>query len=118
MAKTAYSPAGSPTRTPRSTEYDLFAQITRRLAKAAKTPKDVPALASALHDNRSLWIELAADAAGEGNGLPVQLRAGILGLAEFTRQHTSAVLASRGDAAVLIEVNTAVMRGLHGEGKE
>jgi len=114
LAKTAYStPAQASLRAPRSVEYDLFAQVTARLKSAAEGgTANFPALASALHDNRKLWTAMAADVAQDGNGLPDTLRARILYLSEFTRLHTSKVLASSDTVDVLIEVNTAIMRGL------
>lgn len=113
MAKTAYSNPGQPTRTSRGTEYELFARITHRLKAAAALDRaQFPALARALQDNRELWAALAVDVAGPGNALPPQLRAQIIYLYEFTMQHTSKVLNGTASADVLIDINTAVMRGL------
>ena len=117
MAKTAYSAPGQPTRTARGTEYELFARITHRL-KAAATLGEAgfSSLARALHDNRRLWTTLAADVADPGNQLPAPLRARLFYLAEFTTQHTRKVLAGDADAAVLVDINTSIMRGLRQEG--
>jgi flagellar biosynthesis activator protein FlaF len=120
MAKTAYARAAAQTRTPRTLEYELLARITHRI-KAESARQDAPdaplaPLAAALHDNRSLWTVLASDVAEPGNGLPQTLRARLFYLAEFTRRHTSAVLAGKANADILIDINTAVMRGLRGEG--
>lgn len=117
MAKTAYSAPGQPTRTARGTEYELFARITHRL-KAASSLGDVgfSTLARALHDNRQLWTTLAADVADPDNQLPPPLRARIFYLSEFTAQHTRKVLAGSADPEVLIDINTAIMRGLRQDG--
>ena len=113
LAKTAYSNPGQPTRTPRGTEYEVFARITHRLKAAAALDKtQFPSLVRALHENRELWTMLAADVAGPGNGLPPQLRAQIIYLYEFTMQHTSKVIGGTATPEVLIDINTAVMRGL------
>lgn len=113
LAKTAYSNPGQPTRTPRGTEYEVFARITHRLKAAAALDKtQFPSLVRALHENRELWTMLAADVASSGNGLPPQLRAQIIYLYEFTMQHTSKVIGGTATADVLIDINTAVMRGL------
>ena len=113
LAKTAYSNPGQPTRTPRTTEYELFARVTHRLKAAAALDKtQFPSFARALHDNRQLWTVLVTDVADAANGLPPQLRAQIIYLYEFTMQHTSKVLAGTATADVLIDINTAVMRGL------
>ncbi|MHC0051958.1 flagellar biosynthesis regulator FlaF [Actibacterium sp. D379-3] len=119
MAKTAYSaPQQAALRTPRSIEYGVFAQITARLkaAQSAGNP-GFPAFAAALHDNRKLWTALAADVAEPGNALPEALRARLFYLARFTQEHTSKILGGQEQADVLIEINTAVMRGLGQSGK-
>ncbi|MDH3264316.1 MAG: flagellar biosynthesis regulator FlaF [Paracoccaceae bacterium] len=113
LARTAYATPGTPVRSGRSTEYDLFARITRRLREAtAGTGKASPPLVQALHDNQSLWTTLAVDVADDGNGLPRELRARLFYLAEFTREHTRRVLKGEASAGVLVDINTAVMRGL------
>lgn len=116
MAKTAYAVPGGPTRTERATEYALFARITRNIRESMDDPARFPALAEALHENRRLWSVLAADVADNGNRLPAALRARLFYLAEFTAHHTSEVLARRQTAETLVEINTAVMRGLRQEG--
>ncbi|MBK5946555.1 flagellar biosynthesis regulator FlhF [Rhodobacter veldkampii DSM 11550] len=117
LAKTAYSAPGQPTRTNRSTEYELFARITRRLVAAqSATVSDIQVLANALHENRQLWTTLAIDVADPENRLPQDLRARIFFLAEFTSRHTSKILSGYADSTVLIEINTAIMRGLRQDG--
>lgn len=117
MARTAYGGAAAPTRTTRATEYEAFARITARLkATAAAGRAGFGALAEALHENRRLWTILAADVAEADNGLAQPLRAQIFYLAEFTLQHTPKVLAGKAAPDVLVEINSAVMRGLRAEG--
>ncbi len=113
LAQTAYANSAAPTRTRQSTEYDAFARITRRMKDAAaKGRPGFNALAAALHENRRLWTLLAGDVADSANSLPQTLRAQIFYLAEFTLQHSSKVLDGSADSDVLIEINTAIMRGL------
>lgn len=113
QAQHAYGANAHPVRTPRGTEYDALARVTSRLKSAAAGhPVEMRDLAAAIHDNRRLWTLLAADVAGPDNRLPEQTRARILSLAEFTRQHSGRVLAAQAGVAPLIEINTAVMRGL------
>lgn len=116
LAKTAYSTPGIPTRTDRATEYALFADITRQLNDAASDRSKFPALATALHENRRMWTTLAADVADRDNALPQALRAQLFYLAEFTAQHSAKVLSGQASAAVLVDINTAVMRGLRQRG--
>jgi flagellar protein FlaF len=114
----AYASPGTPARTLRGIEYDIFGRVTRRLkAVQALGGKDFPALAGALHDNRQLWSSLAADVAEPGNRLPGPLRAQLFYLYEFTDQHSAKVLDGKASLDVLIDINTAVMRGLRSEGQ-
>lgn len=116
MAKTAYSGRQAPLRTSRGIEYDLFARNTHRLRQAhAEGSTGFPRLAQALHENRQMWTLLACDVAGSDNGLPAPLRAQIFYLAEFTEQHSVKVLSGKATAEALIEINTAIMRGLRKE---
>lgn len=117
-ARTAYAqPAAAPMRTPRDAEYDVIARITRRLHGAnARRQTDYPAFIAALCDNEILWSTLAADVAGTGNGLPPALRARLFYLYRFTAEHSRRIRDGNGSAEVLVDINTAVLRGLRGDG--
>jgi len=113
MAKTAYTASQRTVRTPRGIEYQAFARITHLMkSSAGKGRTGFAQLAQAVHENRRLWTLLAADVAERENSLPKDLRARIFYLAEFTNQHTSKVLLDPAEVDVLVEINTAVMRGL------
>lgn len=115
QAQRAYSATAAPTRTARGVEYEAMARVTHRLRGAARNGgSGFGALAAALHDNRRLWCLFAADVAQSANLLPADLRARIFYLAEFTQQHSRKVLAGEGGVDPLLEINTAVMRGLRG----
>lgn len=117
QAQSAYQSTQTPIRTERSTEYEAIARITRRLADTARQGHaGFSSLADALHENRRLWTTLAAAVADNENALPQDLRARLFYLAEFTETHSRKVLRGQGSVAPLIEVNTAVMRGLKTEG--
>ena len=55
------------------------------------------------------------DVAEPTNLLPQPLRAQIFYLAEFTMHHSAKVLKGDASVAPLIDINTAVMRGLRGD---
>lgn len=111
----AYARPDAPVRAARTIEYDLFARVTRQLSTAiAARERDFAGLVRALHDNARLWRTIAADVAGSGNGLPQELRARLFYLYEFTEAHSRKVADGNAEAKVLIEINTAVMRGLRG----
>lgn len=113
QARKAYAPAQTHLRTPKSIEYQAFSDIIGRL-KAASTNENAAfsELVAALHDNRTLWTVLAADVADADNGMPKQLRAQIFYLAEFTQIHSTKVLRGEADVDALIDINTAILRGL------
>jgi flagellar protein FlaF len=113
MAQAAYTSAAAPLKTTRSSEYDAFAKITHKLRTASERKKIAfPEFVEALYENGKLWRLLVVDLASPNNELPDELKARLISLAEFIRKHTSAVLASQADEAALVEINTAVMRGL------
>ena len=112
-----YALPDAPTRSLRSVEYDLLAQITRRLRSAwANRAEDFPSLVRAVTENQQLWSTLAADVALPGNTLPAALRARLFYLYQFTVHHSRSVLDNKGNVEVLADINTAVMRGLRGDG--
>ena len=115
MAHRLYAQPPQDLQSPRNVEYALLGRVTQRLCAAwDRREEDFVALARAVSDNDRLWMALAADVAVSSNGLPAPLRAGVLYLARFSEIHGRKVLDGTGDITVLIDVNTAVMRGLRG----
>jgi flagellar biosynthesis activator protein FlaF len=118
-ARTGYAQAKTPIRTDRGTEYAVFAQATRRLSAVDEADKSqFPALAEAIVGNQQLWSALAEDLIDEANQLPLPLRGQLLSLSEFVRRHSMQVLAGRASVAPLVDINTAIMKGLRGEVEE
>lgn len=116
-AQDAYRRQSLVLRTDRGIEYDAFAWITHRLQTTASLgPNDFGVLVSALHDNRRLWTILVTDVADRNNPLPPEVKARIVYLAEFTRLHSTKVLRGAGSVDVLVEINSAIMRGLRESG--
>jgi flagellar biosynthesis activator protein FlaF len=112
----SYAQREAPTRSLRSIEYDLLAQVTQHLRSAwANRASDFPDLVRAVTDNTQLWSTLASDVALPGNGLPAALRARLFYLYEFTARHSRAVLEDKASVEVLADINMAVMRGLRGD---
>lgn len=117
QAQQAYAPTQVAVRTDRSVEAQLISQVTARLRKAyGDQTTDFPGFISALHENRRMWTALAADVADSANRLPKELRAQIFYLAEFTDHHSQLVMRGQADVTALVDVNTAVLRGLNGQG--
>jgi flagellar biosynthesis activator protein FlaF len=118
-ARTGYAQASTPIRTARGTEYALFAKTTGRLTAVDETDKrQFSILAEAVVANQRLWGVLAEDLMQDNNQLPLPLRGQLLSLAEFVRRHSMEVLAGRASIVALVDVNTAIMRGLRGEVEE
>ena len=112
MAQMAYAQAVTPIRTDRGTEFELFVRITRALRNASTARVDFKQLSQAILENRRLWNTLAADLAEPDNPYPDELKGMILNLANFTELHSSKVLAGKATTETLVEINTAMMRGL------
>lgn len=119
-AVAAYGDVSTSTKTPRQIEYQAFARITKALTPNETAEDDTPGarshsftrMAEALHENLKLWSIVQGDVASDRNALPDQLRANLFYLGEFTREHTRKVLRGEADPSALVEINTAVMRGL------
>lgn len=113
QAQHAYAPKTSAMRTGRSAEHQLFSEVTARLRRSAdRLPSDFAQFAEAVHANRAVWTHLAAQVADDDNALSEDLRARIFYLAEFTAFHSRKVLKGEADVTPLIEINSAMMRGL------
>ncbi len=119
LAKMAYSNTAKTVRHDRDFEYDAFIKVTRELSLSAKNKEnDHPRYIKALSENRRLWTVLARDVSGDANQLPKQLRAQIVYLFKFTLIHTSKIVNKMADETALIEINTAIMRGLNSGGEK
>ena len=115
-AHRTYARADAPMRSSRSIEYDILARTTKALSLAAQRKhQDFAGLVAALHDNQCLWSTFAADVADDDNGLPQALRARLFYLFQFTVAHSRNILDGNGSVDVLVDINTAVMRGLRGD---
>ncbi|WP_151718863.1 flagellar biosynthesis regulator FlaF [Gemmobacter serpentinus] len=118
FAQAAYGRLETPLRSARQIEYDLLARVTQRLTRAAQDKdRNFTGFITALHENTRLWRAFALDVAQAENALPDGLRARIVYLFRFTEQHGRKVMQGHGSVDILIEINTAIMRGLRGEGE-
>lgn len=115
LTQNAYGDVTRAIGTPRNLEYQVFSQVTGQLNRASRSGRPFAELAQALQENLRLWTVIAIDVTDSGNGLPLALRAQLGDLAKFTNTHTQKVLHNEAEVGVLIEINTAVMRGLRGQ---
>lgn len=116
LAATYYGNPSTALKTARSAEYDVIARVTSRIKQEIDGgAMSFPNLAMALDDNRRLWTEFAVDLASPENHLPISLKVQLLNLAQFIITHTGAIMDGQGSADVLVDINTAIMRGLSGK---
>ena len=115
-ARNAYAPNRSPVRTERAAEVELFRQTNALLKAATTPPQSMPKLVDALHQNRKVWTHMAGEVADSDNALPSELRASLLYLYKFVASHTAQILRGAAEVGPLIDINTAIIRGLKGEG--
>lgn len=115
LAQAGYGRASQPVKTPRASEYEAVARITRELQRANSTRQtDFPTFVTAVQANRRLWSAFALDLASEENALPLSLRAQLLSLASFTFKTSAQAIADTSSVQPLIDINLSVMRGLKG----
>ncbi|MEM6943361.1 MAG: flagellar biosynthesis regulator FlaF [Pseudomonadota bacterium] len=111
----AYGQASRALGTPRSIEYQVFSRVTGRLRAAMAPDAPFPDLAAALWENQRLWTALMGDLARADNELPEALRGQLVSLGVFVLSHSRRVMTREAAPQPLLEINTAVMRGLRGE---
>ncbi|MEO0428851.1 MAG: flagellar biosynthesis regulator FlaF [Pseudomonadota bacterium] len=107
-----YGQASRALGTPRSIEYQVFAQVNGRLSAASGPEGTFPQLADALWENQRLWTALITDLAQTENALPEALRGQLISLGAFVMNHTRRVVAREAEVGPLVDINAAVMRGL------
>ena len=95
---------------------DGFADIQTawvyRSHNAPDTLKTDATIGLGIHENRQMWDTLAVNVIDDANELPNTLRAQIFYLAEFTTIHSRLVLKGTANVQPLIDINTAILRGL------
>ena len=114
-AASGYLQTNKQVGTPRTIEYQVFQKVTALLKAAARPEAPFADVAKAVHQNTRLWMALMVDLASDSNELPDGLRANLIGLGNFARKHGNQVLSGDEDIRALIDLNTAVMRGLRGD---
>jgi len=110
MSLQSYQATQRSTESPRSTEYRLFAQVTRSMMENRDAG---PAkLFDALEWNRKVWLTLQGDLAHPGNRLPDKLKGQLISLSLWVERHTSKVIQGKARIEALIDVNRSIMEGL------
>lgn len=112
MSYQAYQQAQTSAETPSQVEYRLFAQVTNALIEVKGRPTTDPETIAALDWNRRMWSVFSSDCGTKGNGLPDQLRAGIVSLSIWVSKHSSLVMRGTENIDSLININKTIMEGL------
>lgn len=98
------------TGAPHQTEFRAFAHIIHGLR--AVGAESGPARTRALHDNHRLWTILVCDLLSENNGLPLELRAQLIGIGQWACRYSLEAMSSDLPLEPLIAVNTNIAQGL------
>ncbi len=112
MSLHRYQSTQNATEDARSTEYRLFAAVTRALIESQA--RGGKGFVEAVDWNRRMWLTFQADLASDENQLPDDVKAGLISLAIWVERHSAAVLRGRATIDPLIDVNKSVMGGLAG----
>jgi len=108
----AYGRAQNTTENPRSMEYRLLAQVCGALSRARDGKRGTSDFVDALLWNKKVWDAFIIDLSSDGNQLPKELRAQIIGIGLWVGRETIQVLDGNGDIDALINVNRTIMEGL------
>jgi len=108
----AYGRAQNIAENPRSTEYRLLAQVCVALTRARDSKRGTAEFVDALLWNKKVWDAFIIDLSSDGNRLPIELRAQIIGIGLWVGRETIQVLDGSGDIDSLITVNKTIMEGL------
>lgn len=115
-AQHAYAPAHSIVRAPKTIESDAFGKVTKALRDSLLAEGNFKTRTEALFNNRKLWSAIAIAVADKDNALSQDLRAQLYYLAEFSEHESQLALDPEHDIQPLIDINTAILRGLTGSG--
>ncbi|MGI3170978.1 flagellar biosynthesis regulator FlaF [Pseudooceanicola sp. C21-150M6] len=126
MSIAAYKRTIRESETPRQIERRVFVRVTNGIAEIAKrydaaadrqTRADILAteLQYPLIENQKLWSTIKHDLMLPDNGIPPQLKAGLISLALFVERQTAMIVGGNGNAGVLVQINESIIAGLTGD---
>lgn len=115
-ARSVYGNVGRSIGSDRDIEIQVFQTAISRLRSISGLDfKLTSESAKILSDNMKLWDMLTVDLAHEANALDDKLSAQLIGLAKFVRVHTMSLYRGEGSVDVLVDINTAILKGLLGQ---
>jgi len=114
MSLAAYQRVAQVAENPRQTEYRLLADVCRELVDSTREGAQTLRRREALDWNRRVWMTFLVDCSQPENALPAALRAKIISLGLWVNRYTDEAMWSDLDLTPLVDVNTAIMKGLLG----
>ena len=114
MSLAAYQRVSQVTESPRQSEYRLLGAVSRELAASLVDVENPGRRREALDWNQQIWITFMLDCGQAENALPATLRARIISLGLWVARYTEKAMFSDLEVQPLIDVNTAIMKGLLG----
>ena len=125
MSIAAYKRTIRESESPRQIERRVFLRVTGELDKqrqsydGATNREDradllAGGLRTHLADNLKLWSTIKHDLSQPENGLPLQLKAGLISLALFVERQTAVLLGGGGGLGILVSINQSLISGLSG----
>ena len=126
MSIAAYKRTIRESESPRQIERRVFVRLTGELEKhrqafdGATTREEradqlAEGLRSNIAENLKLWSTIKHDLSQPDNGLPMQLKAGLISLALFVERQTTTVLGGGAGLGVLVAINQSLISGLSGQ---
>ena len=115
-AQSAYGNSGRAVGSDKDNEVHVFQRSIARLRPLAGPDfKLTGPAAETLSENLRLWDALVVDMLHPDNALSDALIGQIMGLSRFVRHHTHTLYSGSGSVDVLIDINTAILKGLLGQ---
>ncbi|MBY6159047.1 flagellar biosynthesis regulator FlaF [Pseudooceanicola nitratireducens] len=125
MSIAAYKRTIRESESPRQIERRVFLRVTGEMEKhtaefdsATKKLVRSELLAKGLRgvvaENLKLWSTIKHDLSQPENGLPIQLKAGLISLALFVERQTAIVLGGGAGLGTLVTINQSLIAGLSG----
>jgi flagellar protein FlaF len=115
-ARTAYGVSSDAIGSDKDIEVQVFQRAIAKLSTLRGPGFSLTGeAAEILSENLRLWDMLAVDLLNKDNPLDDKLRAELLSLGRFVRTHTHGILAGNGSVDVLVDINTAILKGLLGQ---
>ena len=115
-AQSVYGTSGRTIGSDRDVEVQVFQTAIARLRPLMGPDfKLTPDAADTLSENLKLWDILTVDLVHPDNDLDDALVAQIISLGRFVRFHTHGLYSGSGSVDVLVDINTAILKGLLGQ---